>query len=65
MLWVWACLISLTPLILKVNACWDVFISWMTVDLYMLLWDEESKSLWVIASPTCSPKPTQKACFPH
>ena len=34
-----------------------------TTYLYMTLLDEESRSLWVIASPTCSPKPTQKACF--
>ena len=34
-----------------------------TADLYMILLDEESRSLWVIASPTCPPKPTQEACF--
>ena len=34
-----------------------------TADLYMTLLDEESRRLWVIASPTCSPKPTQMACF--
>ena len=34
-----------------------------TADLYMILLDEESRSLWVMASPTCPPKPTQKACF--
>ena len=34
-----------------------------TADLYMILLDEKPRSLWVIASPTCSPQPTQKACF--
>ena len=36
-----------------------------TADLYMILLDEETRSLWVIASPTCSPKPTQKDVFLH
>ena len=41
---------------------WDVDHQ-LDADPYMIFLDEGSKSLWVIASPTCSPKPTQKACF--
>ena len=43
-------------------------VKWMssagqTAGLYRIFLDEESSSLWVTTSPTCSPKPTQKACY--
>ena len=48
----------------SVSKCLLGWRSWFnTADLYMTLLDEEYGSLWVIASPTCSPKPTQKACI--
>ena len=44
------------------------FLGWrssarQTADLYIILLDEESTSLWVMASTTCSPKLTQNAWF--
>ena len=64
MLWVWVCWIPLTPLNLKESTSCDWRSSaGQTADLYIILLDEESRCLWVIALPTCSPKPTQNACF--
>ena len=39
-------------------------LGWITpvgqvADLYKIFWDDESRCLWVMVSPTCSPNPTQ------
>ena len=37
-------------------------ISWMNSQSVDYPWDDESRSLWVMAVPTCSPKQTQNTC---